>query len=183
MSTPDLDELGERIAALEQRAQAAEDELAIRNLIVRYGLAVDLGDAHGVAELFTPDAVFDVGTASPDLQGEGIVFRGREQIAKDLVLGPHLELLPNCAHTIGPVIVQLQGRTALATGYTRIFHRRERGTPNDHIHMFRLAYNHWELEKQTDGGWLIARRTSRLLGEEGAHDLFRRALDAGRQGG
>jgi len=53
MSNLDLDA---RIAALERRAQAVEDELAIRNLIVRYGLAVDLGDAQGVADLFTPDA-------------------------------------------------------------------------------------------------------------------------------
>ena len=53
MSHPDLEA---RITALERRLRAAEDELAIRNLIVRYGLAVDLGDAQGVAEVFTPGA-------------------------------------------------------------------------------------------------------------------------------
>ncbi len=167
-----------RIAALERRVQAAEDELAIRNLIVQYGLAVDLGDAQGVGELFTPDAEFEVGTASSDLSGDGVIFRGREQIRNDLVLGPHLSLLPDCAHTIGPVVIHLDGQRAEATGYSRIYHRRGKAQPDDHIHLFRLAYNRWDLERQADGSWLISRRHSRVLGEEGAHGLFRRGLDA-----
>ena len=169
-------DLDARIEALERRVQAAEDELAIRNLIVRYGLAVDLGDAQGVADVFTPDAEFDVGSASMDLSAEGIVYKGREQIKKDLVLGPHQELLPNCAHTIGPVIVRLSQDRAEATGYSRIYLRREKGTPDDHIHLFRLGYNRWDLKRQRDGSWLISRRTSRVVGEDGAHALFRRGL-------
>jgi ketosteroid isomerase-like protein len=176
MAHPDLEA---RISALERRLNAAEDELAIRNLIVRYGLAVDLGDVQGVAEVFTPDADFEIGNASSDLRGEDIVFRGREQIMKDLVLGPHQSLLPNCAHTIGPVIVRLFADRAEATGYTRIYLRRDKGQPEDHIHLFRLAYNRWELEKQRDGSWLISRRVSRVLGDAGAHDLFRAALSLG----
>ena len=175
MSNLDLDA---RITALERRVQAAEDELAIRNLIVRYGLAVDLGDAQGVADVFTPDAKFEVGSASSDLSGADIVFKGREQIMNDLVLGPHRSLLPNCAHTIGPVIVALREDRAEVTGYSRIYLRRGKGHPDDHIHLFRLAFNRWELEKQTDGSWLISRRISRVLGEVGAHALFRNALSS-----
>ena len=173
MSQPDLEA---RITALERRVRAAEDELAIRNLIVRYGLAVDLGDAQGVADVFTPDAVFEVGNASGDLRGGDVVFRGRAQIMNDLVLGPHQALLPNCAHTIGPVVVRLGADRAEATGYTRIYLRRAKGEPDDHIHLFRLAFNRWELARQPDGSWLIARRTSRVLGDAGAHALFREAL-------
>ena len=98
---------------------------------------------------------------------------------KDLVLGPHQSLLPNCAHTIGPVVVRLFDGRAEATGYTRIYLRREKGQPDDHIQLFRLAYNRWELEKQRDGSWLIARRVSRVLGDAGAHELFRAALAPG----
>ena len=178
MSKSDLEA---RIAALERRLRAAEDELAIRNLIVRYGLAVDLGDAEAVADVFTPDGVFEVGNASAgDLGGEDVVFRGREQIMKDLVLGPHQALLPNCAHTIGPVVVALAGDRAEATGYTRIYLRRAKGQPDDHIHLFRLAYNRWQLERQRDSSWLIARRVSRVLGDDRAHALFRAALAPGR---
>ena len=179
MSAPDAEA---RIAELERRLQAAEDELAIRNLIVRYGLAVDIGDAEGVAALFTPDAEFDVGNASRDLRGEDVVYRGREEIKNDLVLGPHLDLVPNMAHTIGPVIITLSGARAQATGYSRIYLRHDKGGPDDHIQLFRLAYNHWDLEKQADGSWLIARRTSRLLGDTGAAALFRKALDGSRAG-
>ena len=168
--------LAARISALERRVQAAEDELAIRNLIVRYGLAVDLGDAQAVADVFTPDAEFAVGNASGDLRGADVVFRGRAQIMNDLVLGPHQALLPNCAHTIGPVVVRVDGDRAEATGYTRIYLRRAKGEPDDHFDLFRLAYNRWELARQTDGGWLIARRESRVLGDDGAHALFRAAL-------
>src|SRR5688500_9700837 len=132
MSDSDLET---RIAALERRLRAAEDELAIRNLIVRYGLAGDLGDAQAVADVFTADAEFEVGNASSDLRGEDIVFRGREEIMTDLVLGPHQALLPNCAHTIGPVVVSLGEDRAEATGYTRIYLRREKGQPDDHIHL------------------------------------------------
>jgi ketosteroid isomerase-like protein len=171
-------DLDARIAALERRVQAAEDELAIRNLIVRYGLAVDLGDAQGVADVFTPDAEFEVGSASIHLSAEDIVFRGREQIKRDLVLGPHQALLPNCAHTIGPVIVRLSQDRAEATGYSRIYLRREKGQPDDHIHLIRLAFNRWKLEKQSDGSWLISHRTARVLGEDGAQALFRQGLSA-----
>ena len=46
-------DLEARLAALEQRLTAAEDELAIHRLIVRYGLAVDVGDADSAAAVFT----------------------------------------------------------------------------------------------------------------------------------
>ena len=51
-----MNDLEARLAELERRVQASEDKLAIHDLIVRYGLAVDLGDAEGVTNVFTPDA-------------------------------------------------------------------------------------------------------------------------------
>ncbi|MCH2170287.1 nuclear transport factor 2 family protein [Myxococcota bacterium] len=172
-----MSETEDRIARLEQRLQAAEDQLAIQNLIVRYGLAVDLGDAEGVAGVFKPDAEFDVGGGSSWADSRDIVFRGHEEIKNGLVLGEgHQSLLPNCAHTIGPAIIKVDGDRAEATGYSRIYHRQNKGEADDRIHLFRIGYNRWELERQPDGGWLIARRISRVLGEEAAHDVFRRGL-------
>src|SRR2546427_5418213 len=55
-----MDDLRQEVAALARRVQALEDELAIHRQIVRYGFAVDTGDADGAAALFTEDSVYDV---------------------------------------------------------------------------------------------------------------------------
>lgn len=174
MSTSDLER---RVSELEARLRAAEDRLSIHDVIVRYGLAVDLGDAEGVAGVFTADAEFDVGSGGSSVDARDIVFRGHEEIKRELVLGAgHQSLLPDCAHTIGPVLIELDGDRAEATGYSRIYHRRGKGGPDDHIELFRIGFNRWELERQPDASWRITRRISRVLGDEAAHELFRRGL-------
>ena len=42
--------LEDRMQALERRLQRAEDELAVRNLIARYGMAVDCGDVQAALD-------------------------------------------------------------------------------------------------------------------------------------
>ena len=161
----DDETLAQRVEELTRRVAALEDELAIQRLVVRYGFAVDTGDAERTTELFTEDTVFDV-------DGR-LIMRGREGV-RDMVLGErHQALLPNCAHTIGPVVVELDGACATATGYTRIYLRSEEG-----IRLLRLGFNRWELEKRA-GVWCIARRVSRQVGTEEAQQVFRDGLRAG----
>src|SRR5258705_902391 len=50
-----MDDLSAQLAALTERVQALEDELAIHRLIVRYGLAVDTCDAERSAAVFAAD--------------------------------------------------------------------------------------------------------------------------------
>jgi uncharacterized protein (TIGR02246 family) len=152
----------DRLAALERRVAALEDELAVHRLIVTYGFAVDTGDADATAALFTEDGLYDVdGT---------LVMRGRSGVA-EMVRGPrHQSLLPDCAHTIGPAVVAVDGDRAVATAYSRIYRR-----DGDAFGLWRLSFNRFELERR-DGRWQIARRTTRMLGHEEAHGLFRRGL-------
>jgi uncharacterized protein (TIGR02246 family) len=158
----DNEALARRVEELTRRVTALEDELAIQRLIVRYGFAVDTGDAERTTELFTEDTVFDV-------DGK-LIMRGRQGV-RDMVLGErHQALLPNCAHTIGPAVVALDGERATVTGYTRIYLRSE-----GNIRLLRLGFNRWELEKRK-GAWQIARRVSRQLGEEEAQQVFRAGL-------
>lgn len=172
-----MSDLEARLEDLERRLRAAEDRLAIHDLIVRYGLAVDIGDAQGVASVFEPDAEFDVGGGSAWRGSQSVVYRGRGQIMQQLVQGEgHQSMLPDCAHTIGPVVIEVEGDRALATGYSRIYHRKGKHTPQDHIDLFRIGFNRWELARQPDESWLIARRMSRALGDLEAHELFARAL-------
>ena len=65
----ELDSAASSATDLAQRLTAVEDELAIRNLIVRYGLAVDCGNAAVAAALHTENCeyiVADPGTGRSD---------------------------------------------------------------------------------------------------------------------
>ncbi len=168
------DAIEERLAALEARLSRAEDELAVHRLIVRYGLAVDAGEAEAAMALFTEDAVYEVAAVGTGMGGDTdrtFVMRGREAVANMVRSNAHQDLLPNAAHPPGPVVVDVDGDRARATGYTRIYHRRGE---EDFI-LFRLAVNHYECVKRDDT-WLIARRRSEVLGSDSVQDLMRLGL-------
>ena len=153
-----MDDLVRMVGELARRVQALEDELAIHRLIVRYGLAVDIGDADGAAAVFTEDAVYDV---------DGPLYMEGRAAVRAMVRGPrHQAMLPDCAHQIGPAVVELAGDGAVATGYSRVYVRRPGG-----IEIYRVSFNRWQLTRNPDG-WRIARRTTRLLGDAEAAALF-----------
>ncbi len=156
-----MEDLRQRLDALAGRVQRLEDELAIHRLIVRYGFAVDIGDAEHTAELFTEDTVYDIDVA---------VLHGREDIRKMVRTDPHRSLVGNCAHQIGPAVIELDGDRAVATGYSRVYLRK-----GDGIEVFRVSFNRWELERRA-GRWQIAHRTTRLLGHQEAKTIFAAAL-------
>jgi uncharacterized protein (TIGR02246 family) len=153
-----MTDLEKTVTALANRVERLEDELAIHRLIVRYGLAVDVGDATGAAAAFTADGVYDVDVGRMD---------GRGAVA-DMVRGArHQEMVGHCAHQIGPAVVELLGSgRARAAGYSRVYLETRAG-----IHVYRVSLNRWELVKQ-DGEWLIARRTTRRLGTEEAQAVL-----------
>ena len=151
--------LDETVAALARRVTRLEDELAIHRLIVRYGLAVDTGDADAGAAVFTEDGVYDVDVGR---------MEGREAV-RAMVRGPrHQEMVGHCAHQIGPAVVTFDGDDrASAVGYSRVYLATRAGT-----HVYRVSMNRWQLVKRA-GAWQIARRTTRLLGHPEALDVIR----------
>jgi ketosteroid isomerase-like protein len=154
-----MDDLSQQLADLARRVRALEDELAIHRQIVRYGFAVDSGDADRAAALFTPDTVYDVDGP--------LRMEGRDGV-RAMVNGPrHRAMLPNCAHQIGPAVVEPDGDRAHAVGYSRVYVRGPAG-----IGIYRVSANRWELERH-DGAWLVARRTARLVGHPDATGLLR----------
>jgi len=152
-----------RLAALEERVSRLEDELAVHRTIVRYGFAVDSGEADATAALFTTDCRFDV---------DGRPMEGSEAVHAMVLGDAHQGLLPDAAHCIGPAVVEVDadGRHAVAVGYSRIYRRDDAG-----ITLFRLGFNRWELEKSPTG-WRIDRRTTRKIGSEEAQTVLRSAL-------
>ena len=152
-----MGDLTQQVEALSRRVQALEDELAIHRLIVRYGIAVDTGDAERTAAVFTPEGVYDA-----DVR----LMNGRGAVAEMVLSDRHQHMVGRCAHQIGPAVVRLDGDRAVALGYSRVYLRSD-----DDIGIYRVSLNRWELER-SHGTWLIARRLTRLLGHAEAKAIF-----------
>jgi uncharacterized protein (TIGR02246 family) len=156
-----MEDLRRQLDDLNRRVQALEDELAIHRVIVRYGLAVDSGDADAAASTFTEDTVYDVDVG---------VMRGRDGVRQMVRSERHQNMVGHCAHQIGPAVVEIQGDRAVATGYSRVYLHNHGA-----IQVYRVSLNHWQFERR-NGRWQIAHRTTRLLGHAEARGVFEAAL-------
>jgi hypothetical protein len=161
-----MSDLEATVAALAARLQAVEDQLAITQLVIGYGPAVDSGAAEEVAARFQPDGVYDSRPPGP--------MQGREGIAAMVRSAGHQDLIQHgCAHVMGAPIVTVDGDRAVATGYSRVYRHVDGG-----FEVWRLAANRWELARTPDG-WRVTYRVNRLLdGSEDARDLLRRGARA-----
>lgn len=176
-----MNSIDDRIAAFEQRLFRAESELAIRNVIVRYGMAADCGDAKTAARCFTDDAEYRISAPRAGRAGQqpgDLVLQGRLAIQQMLESELHQSLLPRSAHTVGPVTVVVRDGVARATGYSRLYHRDQQLADSSAPSLMRMAVNEWRLV-HLDNEWLIASRESRLVGEGEAQTLLRAAAYPG----
>ena len=138
------------VAALAARVQRLEDELAIHRLIIRYGMAADIGDGAAAAATFTREGTYDADVGRMD---------GRAAVEAMLSGARHQGMVGHCAHQMGPAVVEIRDdQSAVATGYSRVYLETHAGTQ-----VYRVSFNHWQLRKH-DGAWLIAHRTTRRLG-------------------
>lgn len=162
------------MSMVEERLSKVESELAIRNVIARYGLAADCGDSDTALACHTANAVYIVSDPdagrhrdkSPDLK-----LNGHAAIKQMLTSERHQSLLPNCAHTVGPLLVEVNGDQANVLGYSRVYNIVD-GQPQ----LMRLAFNLWGM-KRDNAEWKIARRESRVMGEEAAQRMLKQELD------
>lgn len=167
-----MSDLAARLSQIEERLKITEDELELRNLMIRYGFAVDCGDIEAAVACHSENAIYTVSspTAGRDDYDSGdLHLNGHQAIADMLQSDMHQSLIPNCAHTVGPCTIELKGDNARATGYSRLYHRHEDG-----FNLMRLAVNEWCFNRSPNG-WLITARESRLIGEPEAKELMSRA--------
>lgn len=150
-----------RLRRLEERVQLLEDHLAILQLMNAYGPSVDSGNAEAVANLWTPDGVYDVDTGA---------MSGREQIAAMVQSRPHQAWINGgCGHLLGPPHISIDGDTAVATCYSQLLPYDQ---TTESFRVGRVTANRWELTR-TEQGWRVTRRTNRLLdGRPEARDLL-----------
>lgn len=152
-------DLATRLAALETRQRALEDELSIMRLIASYGPAVDTRDARATAALWAEDGSYDYG---------GPVLIGAEAVGALVDLDTHRDFVARgCAHVLSPPVVTLDGDRATAICYSQVLVAEERGW-----RVARVSANRIELARGA-GGWRITHRTARLLdGAEAARALL-----------
>jgi len=164
-------ELQNELARLARRLQRVEDQLAIRNLMTRYGLAADCGNDALAMACHAEHARYVVSAPAAgreeEEEREDLVLEGREAIGAMLRSDLHQSMLPNTAHTVGPSDIEVEGDTAHAIGYSRLYLRE-----GDQPRLMRLSINQWRFER-VDGRWLIVERSSRPVGEAAAQAILR----------
>ncbi|NLG46903.1 nuclear transport factor 2 family protein [Gordonia sp. (in: high G+C Gram-positive bacteria)] len=168
----------ERLAALEKRLHDVEDQLAITDLIYRYGPAIDTGSVDDVLALFTDDGVYDVDTG---------ILSGADEIAAMVTGDMHQGLIRRgCGHVMSAPQIRVEGDEATVVSYSQLVLR---NANSKDYSVLRTTVNYWQLVR-TDDGWRIAHRTARkadgtaevraLLGSHSAASLAARESDSGR---
>ena len=165
---------------LEERLQRVEDELSVRNCIARYGMAVDCGDTEAALACHTAGARYIVsaplsgreagGTVTGQGEDADLVLQGRAAIADMLESDMHQSMLPNCAHTVGPLQVDVRDDVAVVLGYSRLYL-----LEGESFRLLRCAINRWQL-RRPGRDWLIDSRESRRIGEAAAQRLLKNGL-------
>lgn len=154
----------DRLRALEERLALIEDERAITRLIGCYGPLVDAADADAVAALWAENGTYDV---------EGWAMRGRADVHAMVLSDLHQGLVSaGCTHFLGPVVVTVDGDTAVAVCESvLVVHHESR------FHVARSGANRFDLVRGARG-WEILHRTTRALdGDPAARELLAVSAD------
>ena len=162
-----MTDIEETVRALEERVTRLEDQLALYRLISAYGLSVDSGTGEATAALWTEDGVYDFDSSR---------LNGRAEIAGMVQSEGHQSLIRNgAAHVLALPLLSIDGDTAVATGYSRVY-RRE----GDSFGVWRVSANRWEFVRGPDGWHATSRVNHMLDGSETARAILRRGVaDAG----
>ena len=154
----------QRLAALERRVQAAEDQLAIIRLLNSYGPSVDSGSSLEAADLWIEGGAYDV--------GGGFRSVGHEELRKIWENEGHMGLVnQGVSHMTATPRITVDGDIAEAVAYSYVVLKRE-----EDWHVWRAAINHWTLVRTKDG-WKIKERFNRVLdGAPESHEVMRRVL-------
>lgn len=157
-----------RLTALEQRLQAAEDHLEILNLICAYG---PLADSCSVAEAmaqWVPGGGYNYG-----LPGGGTTrLEAPEPLGNVWRQEGHVELTKTgSAHMAAAPTISVNGDTADAVGYSLVIKRE-----GERWFVWRAAINHWALMR-TPEGWRVSEKFNRTLdGSDESREVMKRIL-------
>src|SRR5512139_182649 len=146
-----MSDVEQRLAALEARTTAAEDELAIIRLIASYGPYIDCGSVDLAPGLLTADATYVLNIGQ---------WNNRAEFVEALREDSHQELVSqSIAHIMGLPWVRVRGNEAVATNITQLFVKE-----GENFIAPRVGHNIWKLVK-TEDGWKVKERVNCQIGE------------------
>jgi uncharacterized protein (TIGR02246 family) len=134
------------LTLLKRRLQNLEDKEAIREMLSRYALAIDLKRVEDFLDLWTPDGVL-----VSDGSGSIISIKGREEIRA--YLAPFLTIATQ--HLLLDYLIEVNGDTATAVGYQVMTDTRE-----DRARIGRCAVRSFRF-RRVKGKWRIEEAISR----------------------
>lgn len=126
---------------------SAEDDAAIRNLLARYCLMLDLDDIDGWVDLFTPDAAYHV---------YGRAFEGQNGLRH------MMSAAPSGLHLGGPPVIEFVDNDHAQTLRNLLFVDRTTGTSRNAVYEDDLV--------RTADGWRIDKCRCRFIGTDGLSD-------------
>lgn len=147
------------------RLQRLEDERAIRRLMDLVWMLSDAGPTAALAELYTEDCVIDLGRlVRPDAD---TVIEGIETV-RARYSAPGAAAREGKSHHFagGPLAILIDGDEAQAASYAL-----NSGLLDGVARIGVTGFNFFRLARR-DGGWRIARRTARRLGDADVLELF-----------
>lgn len=149
----------QRMSALENRLRAAEDHLAIMNLLASYGPLVDSGNADATAALWAEDGEYDV---------PGLHMKSRDEIRAMVQSESHRTLIMSgSTHFIGPAHVSIDGDRAHAVCESVLVLKESSS------YRILMSGSHSITLARIDGRWRITHRVTRELnGDSHARDLL-----------
>jgi hypothetical protein len=158
----------QRLADIERRLAAAEDQLAIYQLLMAYGPAADSGSDDVVLALHHQDAEYD---------SQLEMFRGGPAVAEMIASLPlHRDIMRGgSSHLATMPVVRIDGDKAYAVCHGQLL-RYDKDA--DSFRVWRATAVVLEFSRTPDG-WKIYRRANRLLdGSEASHQHMRAGLAA-----
>jgi SnoaL-like protein len=159
----------ERLATLERRLQAAEDQLAILNLLNSYGPLVDSGTAEPAADLWIEGGGYNFSGGT----SQGTRLEAPDRLVAMYRSDGHMGLVnTGCSHLTATPVVTVNGDEAKALGYTFVILRE-----GERWFVFRAAINEWKLTRTPDGWRIVERFNRTLTGNEDSHEVMRRILN------
>jgi hypothetical protein len=158
----------QRLAAVEKRLQAAEDQLEIIRLLNSYGPLVDSGESEAAAALWVDGGEYNfsggLSGGTPLKAPEGLIAMYEHEGHKALVA-------TGVSHFTGMPRITVNGDDAEAVGYSYVVLRE-----GDRWFLWRAAINRWTLTRTADG-WRIVERYNRALdGSDESHATMRKVL-------
>jgi 3-phenylpropionate/cinnamic acid dioxygenase small subunit len=135
------------------------DYAAVLATLARYSTALDQRDWGLLAQVFTPDLVYDA--------GEWTTHSFEEYLER---LRPYLEGCGPTQHLLGNYQVELDGDRAQSTVYVRAFHLGARELSHETYEMFG---EYRDRLVRTEAGWRSHHRTLRLHLERGTRAVLR----------